>query len=501
MLRHSLGLLCLCLAATGAASAEVRLPNVLGDHMVIQRGLPVHIWGRATPGESVTVALRGQTRQSTADDIGRWSVYLPPMEAGGPFEITIQGANKLVLRDVLVGDVWVASGQSNMEFPLSKAKDSAAESAAAKYPRIRLYHVKNKSADHPMDDAAADPWVECSPKSAARFSAVAYFFGRKLHQDSGVPIGLISTSWGGTPAEAWTSLSALSADSSLMPVFAEWAKATNDQVAIDLRRANQLRDYEAARAKAKSEGRPEPGYPWAPNLEKSWMPAGLYNGMIAPLTPFPIRGALWYQGESNAGPERATWYSRLFATMITDWRRAWGQGDFPFVFVQLANYKTGPQSMWPELRDQQTQTLRLNNTGMAVTIDIGDPVDIHPTNKQDVGLRLALAAQSLAYGATTEFSGPLFRLARPEGATMRVWFDHAAGLVGKGGPLRGFEIAGADHKFVPAEARVDGATLVVSAPSVPAPQFVRYAWADDPSANLVNAAGLPASPFRSSQEK
>ena len=399
----------------------------------------------------------------------------------------------------MVGDVWVASGQSNMEWTLEKALNGKEEVAAASFPRIRLFHVKNKSATHPLDDVIAEPWVECKPETAAKFSAVAYFFGRDLHRLNAVPMGLISTSWGGTPAEAWTSLSSLSADASLMPVFSEWASMTNDQVAITLLRQKRLREYEAARAKAKAEGRPEPGYPWTPNLENSWMPAGLYNAMIAPLTKFPIKGAIWYQGESNAGPERALWYDRLFQTMIRDWRSAWKQGEFPFFFVQLANFTPGANSMWPELREAQRKTLQLNNTGMAVTIDIGNPTDIHPTNKQDVGHRLALAARFVAYGEKVEYSGPLFRMARPEAGAMRVWFDHAGGLTAKDGPLKGFEVAGADRKFVPAEARIEGDTVIASAASVAVPMQVRYAWAANPQCNLFNGVGLPASPFRSTQ--
>ena len=491
----------LALSAVLGAHADVTLPALLSDHMMIQRELPVHVWGNAAEGEAVSVTFRGNTRSTAADSVGRWSVYLPPGEAGGPFELTIKGNNQITLKDVLVGDVWVASGQSNMEFTVKEGLNAKAEIAAADHSRIRLFHVKNKAADHPLDDVAAEPWAPCTAESVADFSAVAYFFGRNLHEKLGVPIGLIESSWGGTPAEAWTSLRALSADAGLMPVFASWAKMNDDAETHRLQREKQMNEWRRAVDRAKTEGKQPPGFPWEPNIGNSWMPAGLYNAMIAPLARLPIKGAIWYQGESNATRERASLYAHLFGTMIQDWRRSWGQGDFPFFFVQLANFKTRPDDRWPELREAQRQTLALANTGMAVTLDIGTTDDIHPKNKQDVGLRLALAARATTYGEKIEYSGPLFRQATPEGHSMRVWLDHTGGgLTAKGGgALSGFEIAGADHKFVPGDAVIDGATVVVSNGAIAAPKYVRYAWSDDPRCNLYNADGLPASPFRSEE--
>jgi sialate O-acetylesterase len=484
-------------AAGLSLHAAVRLPSVLGEHMVVQRGLPVHIWGFADPGEPVTASFRGATGSATADDLGRWSIYLPPGDAGGPFELIIRGSNEIALRDVLAGDVWVASGQSNMEWVVKNANNATAEIAAAKYPKIRLFHVRNKSSEYPLEDAEADPWVICDPETVGSFSAVAYYFGRDLNEKTGVPIGLISTSWGGTPADAWTSLDAIGADASLMPVFEEWAKMMDAQPAALLRWEKQLRKWEDDVAHAKADGKPEPPRPWAPNQGQSWRPAGLFNGMIAPLTPFPIRGAIWYQGESNSSPERAPLYAHLFQSMIRDWRRAWGLGDFPFYFVQLANFKAGANNRWPEVREAQRDTLALANTGMAVTIDIGNPDDIHPRNKQDVGGRLARWALANVYGQNIEYSGPLFRQATRDANGMRVWFDHAAGLNAHGGALSGFEIAGGDRKFVPAEARIDGSSVLVSSAQIEHPEYVRYGWSDNPSCNLYNSAGLPASPFRS----
>jgi sialate O-acetylesterase len=421
---------------------------------------------------------------------GLWSVYLNASEAGGPFELTVRGNNTITLTDVLVGDVWIASGQSNMEFGMKNVMNAATELAAANRPRIRLFHVKNKVADHPLDDLEAWPWEAATPESVKNFSAVAYFFGRDLQDRLNVPVGLIDSSWGGTPAEAWTSLRALSSDASLMPVFAQWAQMTDDLAVTKVRREKELAEWNRASAEAKAKGIPAPGFPWRSNDSGEWGPAALYNTMIAPLTPFPIRGAIWYQGE----------YARLFETMIQDWRRAWGVGEFPFLFVQLANFKTGPDSHWPDLREAQRQTLELVNTGMAVTIDIGNPTDIHPKNKQEVGRRLALAARAIAYGEKVEYSGPAFQQATPEGAAVRVRFTHTGGgLVAHGGVLKGFEVAGADGKFVAAEARIEGTTVMVSSPSVSAPLRVRYGWADDPVCNLYNQDGLPASPFHSSK--
>ncbi|HEY1262958.1 MAG TPA: sialate O-acetylesterase, partial [Terriglobales bacterium] len=463
---------------------------------VVQRGLPVHVWGMASPGEAITAGFRGESRSATADALGRWSLYFSPGEAGGPFPLTIQGSNKIALSDILVGDVWVASGQSNMEFPMTELTNAQSEIAAAQYPQIRLFRVEHNPADYPVENVTAKAWTACTPETAAESSAVAYFFARDLQKKIGVPIGLMETFWGGTPAESWTSLPALSADAALMPVFAARAQMVTSQSTTALQLEKAEHDYAQSLAASKAQGTPPPAWlPWHPDF-RAWAPAALYNGMIAPLTPFAIRGVIWYQGEANTDPLRAPLYSRLLPTMIRDWRNAWGEGDFPFLLVQIANWNSDPQDDWPEVRDAQRRTLALRNTAMAVSIDIGDPVDIHPKNKQDVGARLALGARAIAYGEKIEYSGPLFRQLTREGHSLRVWFDHAGGLTARGGVPKGFEIASADRKFVPAAATIENAGVVVSSPNVPDPVYVRYGWAPNPDCNLYNAAGLPASPFQ-----
>jgi sialate O-acetylesterase len=478
-----------------AARAEVTLPSLLADHMVIQRGVPVHVWGMAGAHESVSVTFRGETQSTSADELGRWSLYLSPGQAGGPFQMTVKGTNTILLNDVLVGDVWVASGQSNMEFPMKELKHADAEIAAAQYPKIRIFRVEHRPSDYPRWNVDAKTWAPCTPESAAESSAVGYYFIRDLHQKLDVPIGLLESFWGGTPAESWTSLRALSADASLMPVFAARSRTVDEQETTALRLQQEERDFQKAVDEAKAEGKPKPNRAWHPDFA-AWAPAALFNGMIAPLTRFPIRGVIWYQGESNATPERAPLYAHLFQTMIQDWRRSWDEGDFPFLFVQIASYNAAPESRWPEVRDAQRQTLALRNTGMAVTIDIGDAVDVHPKNKLDVGLRLARAARAITYGEKLEWSGPLYRQLTREDHALRVWFDHAEGLAAKGGPLVGFEVAGVDGKYVAADAKIDGTSVIVSSPTVPDPVSVRYAWAPNPTCNLYNREGLPASPFQ-----
>jgi sialate O-acetylesterase len=485
------------LIAIPALHAEITLPSVLADHMVIQRDKPVHVWGSADPGEKVIVTFRDHHAATSADTLGRWSLYLPPGSAGGPFGLTIQGQNTITFPDVLVGDLWIASGQSNMEMPLMKTggfrgvQNSEQEIAAAHYPRLRLFHAHIASSDYPMQDITAKTWTPCTPQSVEDFSAVAYFFGQELLEKEKVPIGLIETDWGGTPAEAWTSLGALS-DSSLTPVFAARAHMMRDEPTELL----QQKSEERQQAEASAAGKPPINFPWHPD-PNSWAPGALFNAMIAPFTPLGIRGVIWYQGESNTGDDRAPIYLKLFQTMISDWRTHWAQGNFPFLFVQIASYNS-PGDGWPRVRDAQRRTLALTNTGMAVTTDIGDPNNVHPQDKLDVGHRLALWARVLSYGEHVEDSGPLFRQAVPEGSSMRIWFDHASGdLTAKGAELRGFEVAGTDGNFVHATAKVDGDTVLVSAATVAAPAYVRYGWAADPECNLYNGTGLPASPFTS----
>jgi len=484
------------------AFADVRLARIFSDHAVLQRGKPVPVWGTAEPGEKVTVEFRGQKISTVAGDTGEWRVTLKPMPAGGPFQMTVRGNNTVVLNDVLVGEVWVASGQSNMEWPVALSNNAEQEIAQANNPQIRLFVVPKAVADRPLKDLSGGAWQPCTSETVRNFSAVGYFFARELQRALKVPVGVIETAWGGTPAESWTSKPTLMAHPSLRYLLENWQRAEVDYPQALENYQKQLAEWERAAAQARAEGKPEPKKPDPPQEPRTnpWKPSGLFNAMIAPIVPYAIQGAIWYQGESNAG--RAYEYRTLFPAMIQDWREAWAQGDFPFLFVQLANFmaaKPEPgESAWAELREAQLMTLSLPKTGMAVAIDIGDANDIHPRNKQDVGKRLALNALAIAYGKKVVYSGPIYERMKREGNAIRLYFKHVDGGLTtlNGEPLKGFAIAGADRKFVCAEARIDGNTVVVSSPQVPEPVAVRYAWADNPVCNLYNRAGLPASPFR-----
>ena len=479
------------------APCEARLPGIISSHMVLQREKPIHIWGWSEPGETVTVAFRGVSREAVGNNLGNWSVFLPPEAAGGPHQLTVSGSNRIVLDDVMVGDVWFASGQSNMEMPLkgfpgAPLKDGAAEIAHASQPRMRLLLIPKKAADFPLRNSDA-LWTVCSPETAANFSAVAYFFGRDLAEREHVPVGLIDSTWGGTVAEAWVSLRAISQDAGLMPVFASRAQMMDEEADAAAILAQERREDRAAR----QAGHAPPSHPWRPD-PASWAPAALFNGMVAPAVEFAIKGVIWYQGESNSRQGFAPMYGKIFPALIADWRAQWHEGDFPFLFVQISSYGSNGTEGWPIIRDAQRRSLSVANTAMAVTIDVGDRDNVHPADKQTVGARLALAARALAYRENVEYSGPLFRQAAPEGDGLRVWFDHAAsGLVTRGGELQGFEIAAEDGRFVSATARVEGQTVVAGAAGVREAKYVRYGWANSPTVNLYNSEGLPASPFTS----
>ncbi len=482
---------------TALPAAGVELPSLFTDHMVIQRGLPVHVWGTADPREAVIVEFRGESRSAIADELGRWTLHLSPGVAGGPFKVRVTAGDEIVFEDVWVGDVWMASGQSNMEWPLDQTQDGASAVAAADHPELRLLRVGKATAEYPLDDMETDGWMVCSPQTVAKFSAVGYYFAREVQAREDVVIGLIDTSWGGKPLAAYTSLAAIARDPALMPVFAHRAEMAEARAALLPLIEKEEREWVAAAAAARTAGEEPPPYPWYPDFT-AWEPSVLFNAMVAPVTRFPIRGVIWYQGESDSSKARAAVYGPLFRAMIEDWRRRWGVGDFPFLFVQLANWIAGPGNGWPEVREAQAQALALEQTGMAVTIDVGHPIDIHPPDKKTVGQRLARAARAIAYGEDVEYRGPTFRQAIPEGSKLRVWLDHAEGLkVSYGDAPIGFEIAAADAVYVAADARIDGATIVLSSPDVDAPVSVRYAWADNPAVNLYNGAGLPAVPFRS----
>jgi len=473
--------------------------------MVLQAGGRASLWGWADPNEEIRVQVSWRTVDWTiqADSAGQWIFQMTAPEVGGPYEITLSGKNTVTIKNILAGQVWVCSGQSNMQMAARGAANAEQEIAAAKYPQIRLFTVERTVSEKPLDDCKGR-WVECSPETVGDFSAAGYFFGRELHQQLRQPIGLIHSSWGGTPAEAWTSMTALQENPNLEPILMRYRQALAEYPKAAAKYKEDLVKWQEAVKQAKAKGKPaprQPGEPMGPHHPHS--PAGLFNAMIAPLTPCTIRGAIWYQGESNAG--RAYQYRDLFPTMIKSWWDSWGpreQTDFPFLFVQLANFmavKDEPgDSTWAELREAQLMTLELPNTGMAVIDDIGEANNIHPKNKQDVGKRLALWALANTYDRDVVYSGPLYKSMEKRGNQIALSFNHVAGgLVAKGGEaLKGFAIAGADRKFVWAGAKIEGDRIVVSSEQVADPVAVRYAWADNPVCNFYNKAGLPASPFR-----
>ncbi len=489
----------LCVGGRSALS-EVRPSPLFSDHAVLQQGIPVPVWGTAAPGEVVTVTFAGQTVSATAGADGAWKVALKPLPANAtPQTMVLKGSadqRELRLADILVGEVWLCSGQSNMQFGLKQSLQAEAAIAGADDVGLRLLTVDRKHADAPLSGFNGR-WTNCTPASVPGFSAVAYFFGRDLRRSLKVPVGLIHASWGGTPAEAWTPRAALSADPELRAILERQAVAekTFDPVKTQARfEAEQAKHREAVRV-AKEQKKPAPRGPRAPESPAASQrrPSALYNAMIAPLVPYALKGAIWYQGEANSG--RAREYRKLFPAMIGSWRAAWGQGAFPFLFVQIAPHG----GMSPEIREAQLLTAQsVPATAMAVITDHGDAQDIHPRAKEPVGARLALAARAVAYGEKLVSSGPVFKALEVKGSQAVLHFASVGGgLVAKDGILKDFTVAGADGKFVPAAARIEGDTVVVTAEGVAQPVKVRYGWAPVPVGNLYNAEGLPATPFRS----
>lgn len=501
--------------------AEVHPNSLFSSGAVLQRDTDIPVWGRAKDGEKVTVQFDGQHAEAVTKD-GKWMVTLKPHKAGGPFTLTIAGENTVTIENVLVGEVWVCSGQSNMQFRFSKCADAATEGPAANYPQLRMFNVANKSSLQPLDDVSGK-WTECSPQSVGGFSAVGYYFGRDIHKALGVPVGMINSALGGTPAEAWTSLTGLEKDQELHS-YVEAVKSrlanynqTNAKYSEELKDYNEkskewnekfgnayneaVKTWTQENEKNKAEGKPSlpkptpasprPALPTAPDGGPR-SPTNLFNGMIAPLIPYAIKGVIWYQGEANSG--KALEYRTLFPRLITDWREKWGRGEFPFLFAQIAPF----QGQRPEIREAQLLTWqKVPNTSMVVTTDVGNPTDIHPTQKGPVGDRLALAARALAYGEKLEYSGPVFDTLKMDQHRAIVTFKHTGGgLMANGGDLKGFTIAGADKKFVPAKAEIQGDHVVITSDEVETPVAVRYGWANAPDVNLFNKEGLPASPFR-----
>lgn len=560
-------LLAIASAPLTLVRADVRLPAIFSDHMVLQRDGSAPIWGWADPGEKITVTAGSAKATATAADDGQWTAKLENLPVSGePMEITVAGKNTITIHDVLVGDVWVCSGQSNMEFGI-KAFMPAEELKDQNNPQIRIFSVPKWVAPSPQKDIAPAPencpglgkWWVCTPEALTKsgewsgFPATGYYFGRNIQEYTHQPVGLIGSCWGGTRINSWTSLDTLESEKSMASLakgaasfrdnyeeikkkyetetLPEWnatlAKWKEDnKEALEAYDAAQKKWREEANA-ATAEKKPAPARPVAPKqprpprdpIHDNQTSAALYNGMIAPLIPYGIKGAIWYQGESNG--DQPVFYRVALPALIKDWRSHWGQGDFPFIVVQLPNFKpVRPEpadSPWAGVREAQAKTaLEVPNTGLATTIDIGEAGNIHPADKFDVGYRLALAAEHVAYGdANVVYSGPVYKSSEVEGKTIRIKFDNIGGGLVTGLPpehfyvsekktrpeapdetLKGFAIAGADHKYVWAKATIDGDSVVVSSDAVAEPVSVRYAWADNPECNLYNKEGLPAVPFR-----
>lgn len=496
------------LALSASARADVALPTIFSDHMVLQQEAAAPIWGTAAPDEKVTVKVADQEASAAAGKDGKWMVRVGPLKAGGPVEMTVAGKNSITIKDVLIGEVWVCSGQSNMGMTVSGVKEKAKEIAEARHPEIRMFHVPNRALDEPADDVPKGAWTVCSPETVGGFSATAYFFGRDLHEAIKRPVGLINTSWGGTRIEPWISPQSLEKDPYVKEAFEKFRSqpAASPAAAAEFTKAANTWKQEADAAK--KERKPAPPSPAPPAGRMPGTPnyGRLYNAMVHPLIPYAIKGAIWYQGESNGGEgvKYRTWLPEL----IADWRDHWNQPgpshDFPFLIVQLPNNggpsPAGAESVgWTLVREAEMRTAsKLPNVGTAVTIDTSSDGNLHPPEKQAVGHRLALIAQNKVYGDKDVVdSGPVYSSAKADGDKLVLTFNEThGGLIAKGDKLVGFYVAGDDKKFFPADATIEGDTVILHSADVAKPTAARYAWAQNPRCNLFNKADLPAGPFR-----
>jgi sialate O-acetylesterase len=482
------------------ARADVRLPAIIGNNMVLQADKPLPIWGLAEPGEDVTVTLGEAKAAAKADAKGSWSVKLPAQKASATAaEMTVAGKNSIKVTNILVGEVWAGSGQSNMQWSVSQSANKDQEIQAADFPQIRLFLVPNVLSAKALGDVNA-AWVVCSPQTIPNFTAVLYFFGREIHKTLNVPVGLIGVSWGGSRIEPWITYDQFAAQPELKPDLDNFNKLKADLVESRKQYLALTKAWVEVADKAAAAGQEIPDPPAIPAnpLSQFTSPSAMYNGMVHGLVPYALRGFLWYQGESNRG--QGMHYADLMKGLITNWRNLWGSPDLPFLYVQLAPYVYDQnETALPEIWEAQTAALAVPNTGMAVTTDIATVRDIHPPNKQDVGKRLALWALANTYGKKDlVYSGPLYESMAVEGDKIRIKFKHTSpGLVSRDGkPLSWFSIAGEDKQFYPATATIDGDTVVVTSPKAAKPVAVRFGWNQIAEPNLSNKANLPASPFR-----
>lgn len=482
---------------SGQSLAKVTLPSVFADNMVLQQKQENPIWGKAKPGESIKVSVFGQQFSTTADNNGDWRLKLAAMPAGGPYKITVNGENTIEINDVLVGEVWLCSGQSNMEWRIKDSKHAPVETVTANYPDIRIMKIPRVGIDTPQFDIETQ-WEKVTPQSIRDFSSICYFYGRRLHHALGVPVGLIKNSWGGTPIEAWIPRDALEKSGDYQEMLSHWDKLADNfnQTEYDA----QLKAFnawnKAGRPKDKKVNKPKD------ILGGGKRPATIYNGVVNPTVGYGIKGAIWYQGEANGN--RGYQYRSLFPLLINTWRERWGQGDFPFYWVQLADFraeKTTPSeySDWAEVREAQTMTLSLPNTGQTVVIDLGEGRNIHPTNKQDVADRLVRHPLAKDYGYKMVADSPMYKNMQIKGNKALISFDNVQHKLYSYDvwDVKGFYIAGKDQKFVNAKAKIIGKNKVeVFSDQVTNPVAVRYGWEDNPVVNLYDKGALPVTPFR-----
>ncbi len=482
--------LCFFLAVSTSTNAQnIKAASIFGDNMVLQQGINAPVWGTAQPNQELSLTFAGNNLKTKADADGKWMMKLPKLKAGGPLKMVIKSAeDSLVFKYVLVGEVWLASGQSNMQMKMSEINNAQQEISEAKFNKIRFFNVGLNISHKPLEQVKGS-WKLCTPENAKQFSAAAYFFARDLHLDQNVPVGIISSSWGATPSEAWTSSESLINHPDFKDSVKRYQKLEENW---ELLYSDFLKTNEARKLDNTIKAAVMPA-------QKNY-PTSLYNAMIAPMVPYGIKGVIWYQGENNA--IRALQYRSLFPLLINDWRTKWSSDKLPFLFVQLANYKARNEEPvsadpWALLREAQSMTLKLPYTGMAVAIDIGDATNIHPKNKQEVGKRLYLAASHVAYNKSLVYSGPMYDKMMINKDKAEISFKSVGkGLTSNDKPLTAFEIAGADKKFYWAEAEIVGDKIVLSNKNVAKPVAVRYAWSINPAASLFNKEGLPASPFR-----